>query len=101
MKLWLDDIRPAPEGWKWAKTCADAFNIIYVFLGESNEEWTDLALDHDLGEQHEDAIEFVKWLDTHNLWPTNRPTIHSMNPVGRKNMEFYISRKYDECEIPL
>jgi hypothetical protein len=43
MKLWLDDIRPAPEGWTWVKRVEDA---IYYADREPVEE---MSLDHDLG----------------------------------------------------
>ena len=28
MKLWVDDVRPAPEGYVWAKSVNEAKNII-------------------------------------------------------------------------
>lgn len=43
MRLWLDDLRPPPPGWEWAKTVEEAILII-----ESGEV-VEASLDHDLG----------------------------------------------------
>jgi len=44
MKLWLDDMRPAPIGWLHAKTVAEA-----IELCERNPQVEKMSLDHDLG----------------------------------------------------
>lgn len=104
MKLWIDDLRPAPEGWRWAKNLGEAYQEIDEAMDSVRwpKNWTDLALDHDLG-GNETTIAFVNWLEHFDMWPVNRPTVHSMNPVGRKNLERIIQKKYgdDVCEIPL
>jgi hypothetical protein len=109
-KIWLDDVRPPPNwdteagdadpyiGWLWFMQVQHAIFSIEYHLSRGSE-WTDISLDHDLGDGH-DGIELVNWMRENDIWPTNRPLIHSMNPVGRKNMEFVIAQKYD-CEIPL
>lgn len=43
IRLWLDDVRPAPEGWTWIKTVDEAKT--YLMAGDVNEA----SLDHDLG----------------------------------------------------
>ena len=43
----------------------------------------DLSLDHDLGEDQETGYDLVKWMAETDAWPQNKPTVHSMNPVGR------------------
>lgn len=86
VRLWLDDVRPAPEGWLHVKTVAEAKSVL------SKIQVLDLSLDHDLGED-ETGYDLVKWLaETHVNWPYNKPTIHSMNPVGRDNMQATIER---------
>lgn len=41
--LWLDDVRPAPEGWVWCKTTREAREVLMSrFVVEA-------SLDHDLG----------------------------------------------------
>lgn len=42
MKLWLDDIRPAPEGWYWARSAQAAIGLL------STGEVTHISLDYDL-----------------------------------------------------
>ena len=31
MKLWVDDVRPAPDGYKWCKSVNEAKEVIEVF----------------------------------------------------------------------
>lgn len=91
VKLWLDDVRPAPRGWYWAVTAVEAFTILqscYV---------TDASLDHDLGDSFS-GYDLLKILAEYrevkglNYWPLNKPSIHSANPVGRANMQSVIDR---------
>ena len=88
MKIWLDDVRPAPEGYYWADTVNKVKNCIvwHEKLGESIEL---LDLDHDLGHARQadggDGIKLLDWLEeTGRNYPIR---IHSMNVVGRQNME--------------
>lgn len=86
MKLWLDDVRPAPEGWYWAKNVETAKAMLI------RGEVTHLSLDHDLGEDCLSGYDLCKWMAENNLWPSEQITIHSMNPVGRDNMRAIINR---------
>ena len=43
MKLWLDDRRPAPEGWLWARNVTEAQHAF------AEHEIEECSLDHDLG----------------------------------------------------
>ncbi len=89
--LWLDDERPAPKGWYWAKTFDEAADILESCFVER------VSLDHDLG-NGPTGYDLVIWLTTMreaqglNFWPIDQPRIHSMNPVGRKNMRETIER---------
>ena len=47
MKIWLDDIGPAPEGWEWAKSIEEFENLISYLEDGPIEE---VSFDHDLGE---------------------------------------------------
>lgn len=97
-KLWLDDERPAPEGWYWAKSPDEALAYLqsYTVL--------DMSLDHDLGicqdcktlkrSCHHDGYYTLKQMAERNLWPKNKPTVHSMNPVGRERMVAFIDRYF-------
>lgn len=44
MKLYVDDIRPAPEGWQQARTVTDAIK----FLSNFGNQVTEISLDHDI-----------------------------------------------------
>lgn len=46
MKIWLDDIRPAPEGHVWCKSVNEAITVIE----ENKNNIEVLDLDHDLGD---------------------------------------------------
>ena len=97
LKLWIDDVRPAPEGYVWCKSVNGAKMVImnsglYALKNESKTiELIDI--DHDAGEfVHEggDYIKLLDWLEeTGRSYPIH---IHSMNSVGVENMRRIIQR---------
>lgn len=94
MKLWIDDVRPAPEGCVWLRTTEEA--KIYIRICERTPELTYIELidiDHDAGEFAQFGGDYIKLLDWLELTGRNYPIrIHSMNPVGRENMRAIIRR---------
>ena len=107
MKLWVDDVRPAPENHLWCKSVNEAKEMIefveHVFggytlynpvTGESqkvNIEFIDI--DHDAGDCANDGGDYIKLLDWLEETNRNYPIrIHSMNPVGVANMRAIIER---------
>ena len=102
MRLWIDDVRPAPEGYMWALSVADAKHIIknaesflkrgdkVFWEGEIEHQLpiTLIDIDHDAGDYVHfggDYIKLLDWLEeTGRSYPIR---IHSMNVVGRMNME--------------
>ncbi len=114
MNLWLDDVRPAPEGWVHVKTADEA----KALLQTGNVQKA--SLDHDLGacETCFDGLNFEEWhvkyecksaphcehfgtgytllcwMEETDIWPAEKPTVHSANPVGRDRMQQVIDRKY-------
>lgn len=101
MKLWIDDIRPAPEDYVWVKTVNDAKNIIqHSFTYGYEVSWkivydkiTVIDIDHDAGfyaNEGGDYIKLLDWLEENNISIPIR--IHSMNPVGVQNMRKIIER---------
>lgn len=120
MKLWLDDVRPAPEGYVWCKSVREAQHVIE--MREYNAQWfsdrayemdrngrfefTDrmnkacrnniielIDCDHDLGDYATDGGDGVKLLDWLEETGRNYPIhIHSMNVVGVTNMRAIIER---------
>jgi hypothetical protein len=112
MKLWLDDLRPAPDGWTHVKTVAQAKAALAT--GE-----VDIAsLDHDLGlgdvdgsdpralllratelfgasaRVEENGSTLVRWMAETGHWPRHKPHVHSANPVGAAYMREMIERYF-------
>lgn len=92
MKLWVDDVRPAPEGYHWVKSVIGT--ICEIERLEERSECIDLIdIDHDAGGYAAlggDYIEVLNWLEeTGRNYPIR---IHSMNPVGVANMRRIIQR---------
>ena len=98
MKLWLDDLRPAPDGYHWCKRVDSAKDFIETYEtlyrnGDIQEPVTLISLDHDAGDYAccgGDYIRLLDWLEeTGRNYPIH---IHSMNPVGVENMRRIIQR---------
>lgn len=92
MKLWIDDVRPAPEGYRWLKSVNQAKEAIEVFEGfTSLFDIEVIDLDHDAGDYANDGGDYIMllcWLEkTGRSYPIH---IHSMNPVGVQNMRAII-----------
>lgn len=117
MKLWVDDVRPAPDGSVWCKSVNDA--IITIEEAERLKDYHIhkisphrlngnlkhirkiehysielIDVDHDAGEfacyGGGDYIRLLDWLEeTGRNYPIR---IHSMNPVGVENMRRIIQR---------
>ena len=90
MKLWIDDVRPAPYGYVWVKTVNDA--ILQIEMHEQNNiPFLLISLDHDARDYGSpDYIKLFDWLEeTGRNYPIH---IHSINPVGVENMRRIIER---------
>ena len=95
MKLWIDDCRPAPKGYKWRKSVNSARRFIeeMEFMNDPFKQAPIevIDIDHDAGDFASDGgdyIELLKWLEaTGRSYPIH---IHSMNPVGVQNMRAII-----------
>ena len=94
MKIWLDDIRPAPEDFVLAHSVNEAIALIE----KAEMEGAGIELidcDHDLGDYFPDGGDGIKLLD----WLCERQTfypiaLHTANPVGRDNMLRLIRRHW-------
>lgn len=93
LKLWIDDVRPAPDGYIWCQSVNNAINVIEYwddFMGVKIEL---IDIDHDAGDYVELGGDYIKLLDWLEETGRNYPIrIHSMNPVGRENMRAIIRR---------
>ncbi len=76
MKLWVDDVRPAPEGWVWAKTLKEALDHY------TSQKWDEISFDHDLG--LEDSRELATIIEENAYYGGKPPKwhVHSANPIG-------------------
>jgi len=84
MKLWLDDVREMPSGYKFhAKTVDEAIDLL------KNEQITFISFDYDLGDDNGTGYEVAQYIEEmafkgimhHIGW-----NIHSQNPVGAENI---------------
>ncbi len=97
MKLWIDDARPAPIGYKWRKSVNAAKRYIKEFERLQEPFHFDkievIDIDHDAGSFEPDGGDYIKLLDWLEETGRNYPIrIHSMNPVGVENMRRIIKR---------
>ena len=109
MKIWIDDIRPAPPGYTWIKNVNSAKEWITIFETRANglKELISknpnskiviptievVDIDHDAGEYASDGGDYIKLLDWLEETNRNYPIrIHSMNPVGIENMRRIIQK---------
>lgn len=107
MKLWIDDVRPAPDGYVPCKSVNETIETIEylenAFLkrtfynpntGEEKKIKIELIdIDHDAGDYVSDGGDYIKLLDWLEETGRNYPIrIHSMNPVGVENMRRIIKR---------
>jgi len=97
MKIYLDDVREAPEGWVRTYTVAQTIALLSVFLGDktNTDRITHLSLDHDLGDDLNigTGYDVLLWIEE-AIGATPRRinylpdiiSVHSANPVGRNRM---------------
>ena len=112
MKLWVDDMRPAPEGYEWIASVNEAkatilaqekfvnamqelfISVQNVALGGGGGYGIELIdIDYDAGNYANDGGDYIKLLDWLEETGRNYPIrIHSMNPVGTENMRRIIQK---------
>ena len=104
MKLWIDDVRPAPAGYVHIKSVDEAKEYIAfaedqyakrndVFYDCSNFAIELIDIDHDAGDYAIYGGDYIKLLDWLEETGRNYPIrIHSMNPVGVANMRAIIQK---------
>lgn len=87
MIIWVDDLRPAPDGAYWARSTNDAIaEIMECMLADDPIDYIDL--DHDAGDFAWDGGDFINvlnWIEEKGI-PCPPIHFHTMNPVGRQNM---------------
>lgn len=111
MKLWIDDVRPAPEGYvgcqsvnetkrniEWLEESYKIMEHEYYYQRANFDdvEYYKIELidiDHDAGDYANDGGDYIKLLDWLEETGRNYPIrIHSQNVVGVQNMRAIIQR---------
>lgn len=90
MKLWVDDMRPAPSGYKWIRSVHEAkIHICQLTKPDGSHCIEVLDLDHDAGDyafMGGDYIELLNWMEAKGI--NDIPIhLHTQNPVGCENMQ--------------
>ena len=84
MKLWIDDIRPAPDGFIWCKSVNQVKAAITAYEHQYSCDNILIDLDNDAA----DYFKILDWLEEKNIVDTGYFfKIHSKNPVGIMKME--------------
>lgn len=99
IKIWLDDVREAPEGYNRCRSVNEAMKKI-LECEKKCAVIDEINCDHDLGDYAYDGGDGIRLLD----WLAERKTlylivIHTMNPVGRQNMQRIINRYWNKTEV--
>lgn len=89
VKLYMDDLRPCPEGWILARDGKEMLKL----MKEHNNNISCISLDHDLGHPTNDGYWVVKGIIELG-YHADKVYLHTANPLGRENMY-----KYLECAI--
>jgi len=86
MKVWLDDERLAPKGWKRSKTAAQAVGRLVC------DHVEEISLDHDLGDKHvpeQTGYTVLQWIEREVFEFGFLPPvihIHTANLAAREKM---------------
>lgn len=85
MKIWLDDIRPMPEGYDiHVETVEEAIALL------KEGKVTEISLDNDLGEGLKEGYEVAKYIEMAAYYGELEPISlkhHTDNSVARDKME--------------
>ena len=90
IKIWVDDLRPAPPHYKHFKTVDGTIRYLSSIDPRQVEI---ISLDHDAGDYAKyggDYIRILDWLEFMNI--SIPIELHTGNIVGRKNMERIIKK---------
>lgn len=92
MRLWVDNARPAPDGYTRSRSVENAKLRIQI-MEDRGTPFSLIDIDHYAGEFAKyggDYINLLDWLEeTGRSYPIR---IHSINPVGVENMRRIIQK---------
>lgn len=99
MKLWIDDVRPAPEGWVWIRTTDEA--IAFIIMNKPSVDPIEIiSLDYDCGDflfeggNYINILEEMEWMSENGSKDFSHTQfhLHSESPVGVQKMRRIIQR---------
>jgi hypothetical protein len=92
IKIWIDDVRPAPKGYIWIRSVNEAKRFFNSPIGK-NRIIALVDLDHDAGDFASFGGDYIRLLDWFEETGRNYPIrLHSLNPVGVQNMRRIITK---------
>lgn len=86
VRIWIDDLRPAPKGYIWCKTYNQAIATINDF---SHSEIELICFDHDISCE-KTGYDIAKYIVENNI-KLKFFSIHSQNIVGVKNIRHLLT----------
>lgn len=95
LKFWLDDLRPAPNGWLLCESVEDLIETVNLgrdcYLYFHKEPRILVSLDNDLGEGMTEGYRFLDWLEENGIDDVTIH-IHTDNVVAKERMKAIIER---------
>jgi len=94
MKVWLDDTRPAPRGWRRTRWPEEVVELL------KTGKVAELSLDHDLGStcERRDGYVVLEWIEEqvalHGFTPPWPIAVHSANTSAALRMEACVRSIY-------
>ena len=101
MRVWLDDIRPAPPGWRRCYTPAEVIELLQT------DEVTEVSLDHDLGltdgTREQTGYDVLLWIATTGR-RRSLPAAGHQRPLGQLRCiaaDWRRSTRLSGCELEM
>ena len=92
-KLYLDDIRPCPEGYILVRNYDDCVTLL------ENGIFEEVSLDYSLGYGYKTGFDVLVWLNNHREHLPKKINIHSTHPYGVSMMKNFILKYLPEVEL--
>lgn len=93
INVYLDDLRPCPDGFVLARTAEDCISLL------ENYQVSVLSLDHDLGWDSMNGTELAHELVARGLY-ADEIFLHSSSMAGRANMySIFLQKKPDYVKV--
>lgn len=116
VRIWLDDNRPAPEGWTHVRNVEQAkVRLLYQPVEEMSLDFDldnppcptcNFKCDHFGSEGctkkcgchadngRENGLDLVRWMAYWAIWPKKKPVVHSVNAEHGEEMKRLIEEKF-------